>query len=312
MAKVSIVIPTKNGATTLPAVLDAIDSQRTDWDYEVVVVDSGSVDGTIRLVENRVQHLIQIPPEKFNHGLTRNLGIEQAQGRAVVMLVQDSVPSDTRWLHKLVSPLFEKQELAGTFGRQIPRPEASRICRRMLFRWVASRMESYVRTQVTEEVMQEMTPVERLTTCAFDNVCSCVSREVWEKHPFPSAPFAEDLEWAKTVLQAGYSIAYVPDAAVVHSHDRSLSYELARTYIAHKRLYDIFGLHTIPTAKHLCRSVLVTALDHARCLIEEPGPAPDLREILRTMGLAVVWPLGQYLGGLAETKWAGFLPVQEL
>ena len=100
-----------------------------------------------------------------------------------------------------------------------------------------------------------LTPDERHLACAFDNVCSCVRMSVWRAHPFPGVPFAEDVEWARDVLLAGHRIAFVPDAVVRHSHDRSVSYELRRTYLAHQRLHALFGLTTIPTAGALVRSV---------------------------------------------------------
>jgi rhamnosyltransferase len=297
--RVSIVVPTYNGAATLPALLEAVEKQRTDFGYELVAVDSGSGDGTLDLLAARAQHLIRIPKDTFNHGLTRNLGIEKARGEIVVLVVQDAVPASSDWLRLLTAPLLEDPRVAGTFARQLPRPEASRIARRMMARWVAAQdAPSHRRLHSTRD-LEGMRPEERLRVCAFDNVCSAISRAVWKDHPFPAARFAEDLEWAKTVVGAGYETMFVPEATVFHSHDRSLSYELERTYIAHRRLYELFGLRTIPTARHLCRSWLVTLSDHLRCLVSEPGPVPGPREIVRTMGLALVWPLGQYLGGRA-------------
>jgi rhamnosyltransferase len=302
--KVSIVVPTYNGADTLPALLDAVEGQRTDFGYELVAVDSGSDDGTLDLLKSRTQQLIRIPKDTFNHGLTRNLGIEKARGEVVVLMVQDAVPASSDWLRLLIAPLLESPRVAGTFARQIPRPEASRIARRMMARWVAAQDAPTHQRLNSAPDLERMRPDERLRVCAFDNVCSAISRTVWNDHPFPEARFAEDLEWAKTVVGAGYETIFVPEAAVFHSHDRSLSYELERTYIAHRRLYELFGLRTIPTPRHLCRSWLVTLWDHLQCLVSEPGPVAGPREIARTMGLAFVWPLGQYLGGRAGANGA--------
>src|SRR5262245_53389271 len=98
---VSIVLPTFNGAKTLPAVLDGISAQRVDFSTEVVAVDSSSTDGTADLLRRRADRLISIATEEFNHGLTRNLGVEHARGELVVMLVQDAVPASPRWLAEL-------------------------------------------------------------------------------------------------------------------------------------------------------------------------------------------------------------------
>jgi rhamnosyltransferase len=130
-----------------------------------------------------------------------------------------------------------------------------------------------------------LTPMERLTRCAFDNVCSCIRRSVWRAHPFRAAPIAEDLEWAREVLLAGYRLAYEPAAVVMHSHDRSLRYEFTRTRLVHRRLNELFGLQTIPTAPSLIRSIGSTLADHVSCELS-----------VRAVALAVIWPLAQYLG----------------
>ena len=301
--RVSIVIPTLNGARTLPALLDALEEQRTDFGRELIAVDSGSDDGTLDLLAAKADRVVQIPKESFDHGLTRNLGIGNARGEVVVLLVQDAIPASSDWLQLLTAPLFESSHVAGTFARQLPRPEASRIARRMLARWMASQ-DTSGRQSSSAPRLAAMAPLERLRVCAIDNVCSAISRRVWQEHPFPAARFAEDLAWGKAVVEAGYETKFVPEAAVLHSHDRSLSYELERTYIAHRRLYELFGLRTIPTARNLARSWVVTLWDHLHCLASEPGPKPGPREILRTLGLAFVWPLGQYLGGRAAANGA--------
>jgi len=305
---VSIVVPTYNGAGTLPALLDAVEKQQTDFEYELVAVDSGSTDGTLGLLEPRARSLIRIPKDQFNHGSTRNLGIEAARGEIVVLLVQDAVPADSDWLRRLTEPLLENPRVAGTFARQLPRPEASRIARRMMSRWVATQ-DTPSHQKLGTVPLETLSPGERLRVCAFDNVCSAISRSVWKKYPLPAARFSEDLEWAKTVVQAGYETKFVPESVVIHSHDRSLSYELERTYIAHRRLYELFGLRTIPSLGRLCRSWTVTLWDHLECLVSEPGPVPGTAEILRTMGLAFAWPLGQYLGGRAGANGTPHAPL---
>ena len=116
--------------------------------------------------------------------------------------------------------------------------------------------------------------------------------------PLPAARFAEDLEWASIVLQAGHRLAFVPAAVVRHSHDRPVRYELQRTYLVHQRLHTLFGLSTIPTLGALARAIGELA---ARCTFVSPlenARAADARSV-RAAGLAVAWPLGQYLGGRA-------------
>jgi rhamnosyltransferase len=108
---------------------------------------------------------------------------------------------------------------------------------------------------------------------------------VWEAHPFRSTPIGEDVEWAKEVLLAGHRLAYVPDAVVMHSHDRSARYELDRTSALHARLHTLFGLRTIPTRRALARAIASSLVLHWR-----------RERSARSLALAVAWPLGQYRG----------------
>jgi rhamnosyltransferase len=292
---VSIVIPTLNGMRTLPALVDAIAAQNTSFAYETIAVDSGSLDGTTDYLTPHVQDLMRIPRDEFNHGTTRNRGIEAARGSLVVLIVQDAQPASSTWLARLVAPLLSDNRVAGAFARQIPHPEASAITRHYLSRWIASSPESRVVECSGDDEWAAWAPLERLERSTFDNVCSVIRRDVWQKHPFRATSIAEDVEWSKEVLLAGYRIAYAADAVVAHSHERSSRYELARTWALHQRLYVLFGVRTIPTIPALVRAILSTAALHRDCL-RTAGPV-DRVAALRGLGLACAWPLGQYLGG---------------
>ena len=175
--KYSVVIPTHNGAATLPALLDALRTQRTTGTLEIIAVDSGSTDGTIELLQPRVDSLIRISPQEFDHGLTRNLGVARARGELVFLLVQDALPVGHLFLESLAQPLVADARVAGTFARQQPRPEASAITRHYLDNWIASRAEARTSALVDGQAqMDAMTPMARLLFCAFDNVASCIRR----------------------------------------------------------------------------------------------------------------------------------------
>ena len=288
VASVSVVIPTRNGDATLVPLLDSIARQRIDIPVELVVVDSSSTDGSDALLRQRADIFVSIPETSFNHGLTRNLAIERSRGDVVVLTVQDALPESDEWLSRLIAPLRVDGRLAGSFARQVPRSDASPLAKRNLHRWVAASTTARIAELSGADEFNALTPLQRLERCAFDNVCACIRRSVWQSHPFRMVPIAEDLAWAKDVLLSGDRIAFVPDAVVVHSHDRTPQYEFERTRLLHAELRMLFGLQTIPSLAALARSIASTIADHARV---EPG--------LRGFQLAVAWPLGQYLGARA-------------
>ncbi len=295
---ISIIIPTVNGIETLADVFDAIAAQRIDHAVEVVAIDSGSTDGTLELLGERASTLIEIPREEFNHGTTRNLGIEASHGDLVVLLVQDAIPVSPDWLAKLIAP-FESEATAGTFAHQLPRPDASAVTRMNLARWIAGEKQARTISVDDAQTFTAMAPMDQFLASVFDNVCSCLRRSVWREHPFRETAIGEDLEWGREVLLAGHSLVYAPNSEVIHSHERSASYELKRTYLVHKRLYELFGVRTISTLPLLFRSIASTLSEHRRVIIEGDT---TVGEQGRAHALGVVWPLGQYLGGLAGAR----------
>ena len=71
---VSIVIPTKNAGEILDKVLDRVFRQETEYEYEVICVDSGSSDQTVSAIKKYPCLLYEIPASEFGHGKTRKFG----------------------------------------------------------------------------------------------------------------------------------------------------------------------------------------------------------------------------------------------
>ncbi len=77
----SVVIPVKNGGSDLKRCLSAIDAQQVGEQVEVVIVDSGSSDGSVAFARERGALVIEIPATAFTHGGSRNLGAAKARRR---------------------------------------------------------------------------------------------------------------------------------------------------------------------------------------------------------------------------------------
>jgi rhamnosyltransferase len=295
VSAVSVVLVTKNGEATLPALLGALAAQRVPAPPELVAVDSGSTDRTVRILADHGARVLTIPPAEFNHGETRNLGIAAARSDIVVLVVQDALPANPDWLGTLTAAVTRSPDIAGAFARQLPSPGASALTRHYLESWVAAAPEPRL-VALDAPAFAALTPARRHQLCVFDNVCSCLRRSVWERHPFPRTPIAEDLAWGREVLLAGWRLAYEPKAVVLHSHERSVRHEFARTKEAHARLAALFDLRTLPTRANVLRALAWTIPHHLAWWVEGPRPQGLARALVRAMMLAVAYPLGQYLG----------------
>jgi glycosyltransferase involved in cell wall biosynthesis len=218
----TIVIPTKNAEPYIEETLQAIFSQETDVDFEVLVVDSGSKDRTLEILPAYPVRIIQIPAENFNHGLTRNLGAQQARPESdfIVFLSQDAKPYDAHWLQNLVQPFFEIPEVAGTFSRHVPRPGASASTVRQLVQLTQTGGKNRLVKKMP--ATQAEFEAKRFYYNFFSNTSSAVRRKVWEKIPFQRVDFAEDALWADTVIQNGRTVVFEPESIVIHSHNYSI------------------------------------------------------------------------------------------
>jgi glycosyltransferase involved in cell wall biosynthesis len=99
MVKLSIVVPTLNEGRYLPILLDSIKSQ-TYKDYEVIVSDAGSKDGTIATATKYGCRIII--DKKKGPGYGRNRGAELANGKYILFLDSDVFLPSRRFLERFM------------------------------------------------------------------------------------------------------------------------------------------------------------------------------------------------------------------
>lgn len=206
MDDVSVLIRAKNEARWLPVTVRAIHRQRVQ-PREIVIVDSGSTDGTLEAVAGIPGiRVITMASEVFTFGRALNLGFQEAKSGYVACLSAHAVPADDGWLSALLRA-FQHPRTAGVYGRQLPQPDAFPPIKRDLLTYYG--VTERVQTSVADHF--------------FSNANALIRREVWQHFPFDETlPYCEDQLWAKVVISAGYQIAYAPQAAAYHSHRESL------------------------------------------------------------------------------------------
>lgn len=99
-------IRTLNEAKFLPLCLSQIQSQQINLPVEVILVDSGSTDGTVAIAESFGCRVICIAQADFSFGRSLNVGIEKAAFSIVVALSAHCIPAGKRWIERLVTPLL--------------------------------------------------------------------------------------------------------------------------------------------------------------------------------------------------------------
>ncbi|MEN6617430.1 MAG: glycosyltransferase family 2 protein [Syntrophorhabdus sp.] len=119
MPHVSVVIPNLNGEKLLPMCLDTLRKQ-TFTDFEIIVIDNGSRDGSVNLLKTAYPEVRLIILDK-NYGFAYpvNRGIEASKGEFVCLLNND-IELDPRWMEELLDSL-KKHPDAGSAGPKLMR-----------------------------------------------------------------------------------------------------------------------------------------------------------------------------------------------
>lgn len=166
-----------------------------------------------------VKHLSR---REFDHGRTRNRGVQYSDTDFFVMMTQDAVPADEYVVERLLEQLG-KENVAVAYARQLAAEDSSEI-------------EKYTRNFNYPEHSKIKTKADLETlgikTFFCSNVCAAYNRKIFDalggfvKH----AIFNEDMIYAARAVEAGYGIAYTAEARVIHSHDYSNRKQFQRNF----------------------------------------------------------------------------------
>jgi rhamnosyltransferase len=304
VTRVSVVIPTFNAGCGFWELLEGIFAQEGDFEREILVVDSGSTDGTDELARTYGATVHRIPKTDFNHGATRNLGISLAKGEYVVLTVQDAVPLNERWLATMVENLEQDERVAGVYSRQVPHPGAGALTRVLVNNQASAGLERREQFAGSPERYRELPPKKRRRLAAFDNVSSCIRRSVWEEIPFDKTSFGEDIRWGKKVVEAGYKTVYEPRSAVFHSHERGALYDLKRYYVDQRILLELFGLALVPNLARLLLSIPHSSAHLYKLLRQDEEVA--VRGMVWLAWLAVKYAVPAQVGNYLGAKSSAF------
>lgn len=293
---VSVVIPVLNAAPYLPKLIPALLAQKPEPPGEIILVDSGSKDGTIETahIDSRIR-VISI--NTFTHGGARNLGIRESRGDFILLMTQDALPADERWLESLLVPMGDPR-VAGAYSRQVARPDASPMEKFFLnFRFPEKAIH-----------IREIEPgtVPTYTEALFSNVSALIRRTAWQAHPFDETLLmCEDLQFARDTLVSGWRIAYAPESVVIHSHHYTTAAYFRRYFDSIYALRQVFEKHSLGTSSALGGSYLWNEwLFLARSY---PGYLPRHAFLTLVKGVAV---LAAHMADVLPRRWVRRMSMQ--
>jgi rhamnosyltransferase len=227
--KIGLLVPTLNAGDLWETWLKAFGQQTLKPDY-LLVIDSSSSDNTAALSRDHGFAVQIIPKSEFNHGGTRQFGVNQlADAEIIVFLTQDALLANTDAIERLVA-VFEDENVGAAYGRQLPHVNAGAIA-------AHARLFNYPSNDQMRS-LEDKTQYGIKTVFISNSFAAYRRSALIQAGGFPvDTIMNEDTYVAGKMLVSGWKVGYCADAQVFHSHDYSFLAEF-------KRYFDIGVFHT--------------------------------------------------------------------
>ncbi len=213
----SIVVLAWNGMPYLERCLDAV-LRQDDADFEVVVVDNGSADGSADFVSNRFPTVKLIRLERnLGYAAGNNAGLRVARGDALVLLNQDTEVRDG-WLRELIEPLSADPHI-GIAGSKALYPDGS-------IQHAGGHITGRGETAHDGNRQRDAGQFDQLRDVDYVTGASlAISRRAMSSigaldEAFQPAYF-EDVDWCFRARLAGFRVVVAPRSVLVH-HESSV------------------------------------------------------------------------------------------
>lgn len=199
MKKISIIVRSKNEESWIEKTLYALKNQICE-DKEIILVDNGSTDNTIKIAKKFHCKIINYDTKKYNYSKALNLGIKKSKGDIIGIISAHCVPYDDYWISNATKN-FDNPEVVGVYSKQLPTKDTTDLDLRSLFQ--VFRSDKLIQTD----------------DFYFNNAASFIRKESWKNKKFDeNISGYEDLIWAKYFLKLNKKIVYEPKSKVFHFH----------------------------------------------------------------------------------------------
>jgi len=206
---VSIIIPTFNRKEKLRNCLESIRKlEYPESLLEIIVVDNGSLDDTIRIVRNEFKEVKLVTESRRGVSFARNTGFRHSKGK-IIAFIDDDCQVHRGWLRKIVSD-FSCEDLIGVGGPVVLSLDPTQVSLKFLA--VFSAFSHYDLGQRRKHVVYLSGANMSFRREAFDFTS-------FDPNLGPPNAYLEDFDFCETLHRLGFKLLYDPEAIVYHFPD---------------------------------------------------------------------------------------------
>jgi len=251
----SIIIVSYNTRELTEQTLNSIYRHKHNLDYEVIVVDNGSTDGSIDMITKEFPQVILIQ-NKENLGFSKanNVGIKRSRGKYILLLNSDTIIMEDTL--KTMFEFMENNPTVGVSGCKVVLPDGrlDKACKRgfptpqnALYNALkldklfphSKRFGQYNLTYLDEDETYEV-------DCLV-GAFMMVRRDTIEQVGFLDEDFfmyGEDIDWCYRIKRAGWKVVYYPNTKIIHYKGGSSKKKNAKLiYEFHRAMYLFYKKH---------------------------------------------------------------------
>lgn len=228
MKRFSVIIPTYNPDEKFVKLMHSLEQQKVQAN-SIIVIDSESIIDIAAKIKNPKVKIVKIKKQDFNHGGTRQRGVEMIQDADIaVFLTQDAILADEYALENLIKA-FDDEFIGAAYGRQLPHKDADSIA-------AHARLFNYPDRSRVKSIC-DINELGIKTAFISNSFAAYRKSMLKEIGGFPEhVNLSEDTYVAAKMILKGWKLAYCADAKVYHSHNYSMVQE-------YRRYFDIGMFH---------------------------------------------------------------------
>jgi len=198
-----------------------------------------STDGSRDIAKEFGATIFDVQEGSFDHGLTRNAGVNCALGELIFLTVQDAWAASDDLLEKMAGHFADPEVMAVTGHQAVPHEKDMNP---VLWYRPVSQPQTTIKETTGREAFERLSAAQQQALISWDNVVAMYRRAGLVEQPFIATEFAEDRVWSYQAILRGWKLLHDSSLVMYHYHHPSYSYVFRATYTLNYHLHKYFKL----------------------------------------------------------------------